>query len=81
MNGSDIIQQYVGNATAPPENFRFIPGWTPSLKNNNTNITSIPTGRTPVFNGTGYYIDDEVEPGNLNKLYQSTFLHRINHKI
>lgn len=58
MNATEIPY---GNSTAPPENFRFIPGWTPSLKNN----SSVPTGRTSVFNGTGYYIDDEVEPGNL----------------
>lgn len=48
-----------GNTTPPPENFRFIPGWTPGLKN----VTS-PTGKTAVFNGTGYYIEDEFEPGN-----------------
>lgn len=67
MNTTET-QQYNnnGNSTAPPENFRFIPGWTPTLKNNNN--SSGPTPRGPVFNGTGYYIDDEVEPGNL-KLY------------
>lgn len=48
-----------GNFSTPAQNFRFIPGSTPSYGNLTESTLS-----SPVFNGTGYYIDDEVEPGD-----------------
>ncbi|KAK5641537.1 hypothetical protein RI129_010084 [Pyrocoelia pectoralis] len=53
--------------TVPPENFRFIPGSTVVLNNTSTASSfvnnTISTLKSPSFNGTGYYIDDEVEQG------------------
>lgn len=47
------------NSTLPPEQYRFIPGSTPTFVNK-----TVATLKEPPFNGTGYYIEDgEVETG------------------
>ncbi|GJQ73347.1 hypothetical protein Trydic_g13716 [Trypoxylus dichotomus] len=56
------------NVTGSPENFRFIPGSVPG----NSNLTGVSSRRDKLFNGTGYYIEDEAESG-LNDL-QTLFL-------
>lgn len=52
------------NVTGPPENFRFIPGLVPT----SYNITGVSSRRDKLFNATGYYIDDEGEPGNFKMI-------------
>lgn len=51
--------------TVPPENYRFIPGSTVVLNSTSSSFinNTLSTLKTPSFNGTGYYIDDEVEQG------------------
>ncbi|XP_065155369.1 uncharacterized protein [Atheta coriaria] len=58
------------NATLPPEQYRFIPGSTPTFTNG-TVIT--PRLREPPFNGTGYYIEDGEAEAGLNEI-QTLFL-------
>ncbi|XP_017778002.1 PREDICTED: uncharacterized protein LOC108563744 isoform X2 [Nicrophorus vespilloides] len=52
------VSLYPLNATLPPEQYRFIPGSTPTFVNKT--VTNV---KERSFNGTGYYIEEEGESG------------------
>lgn len=56
-------------ASVPPENFRFVPG--SAMVTNSTINPRITNGthKSPFFNGTGYYIEEETEQGKIEHLF------------
>lgn len=65
---TEVLLSTLPITTVPPENYRFLPGSSifvnsTTASSNITNSTA-PNLTVPLFNGTGYYVEDEVEPGN-----------------